>query len=162
MSLDNSRVEERRDLGSKLEALRAQFIEQNPLSKEAAQRARCGLPGGTTRSVLQSDPFPIAIKSAHGATLTSVDGREYVDFVSDFTAGLFGHSNDAIRDAVVCAASGGFSLGAVTELEARLSESIRGRFPSIELVRFCNSGTEANTYALAAALAHTGRDKVRL
>jgi glutamate-1-semialdehyde 2,1-aminomutase len=160
MSLCETRPSNLRALESRLETLKAQFIERNPLSKEAAERARLSLPGGTTRSVLHSEPFPVAIKSARGAVLTSIDGHEYIDFVSDFTAGLFGHSNDAIQDAVVRAASSGFSLGAVTELESRLSQSICGRFPSVELVRFCNSGTEANTYALAAALAYTRRNKV--
>lgn len=148
-------------LEQKLAIAIARFVSQNPLSKQAAERARAsGLPGGTTRSVLHAEPFPLAVASARAARLTSLDGVEYVDFVSDFTAGLFGHSCDAVRDAVVRAAETGFSLGAVTELEARLAESVRGRFGSVELVRFCNSGTEANTFAIAAALAYTGRKKV--
>jgi glutamate-1-semialdehyde 2,1-aminomutase len=66
-----------------------------------------------------------------------------------------------LQEAITQAASNGFSLGAVTELEAELAESIKARFASINLVRFCNSGTEANTYALATALEYTRRKKVR-
>ncbi|KAH8743760.1 pyridoxal phosphate-dependent transferase [Diaporthe sp. PMI_573] len=143
-----------------LDRLISAFVERNPLSKNAIERARIGIPGGTTRSVLDSDPFPLVVRSGRGATLTTVDGSTLTDFQSDFTAGLFGHSHPALRDAVVAAAENGFSLGAVTELEAELSEAVRRRFPRIEQVRYCNSGTEANLYAIGAALAHTGRRKV--
>ncbi|KAL0944561.1 aminotransferase class-iii [Colletotrichum truncatum] len=141
-------------------SLLTEYINQNRRSEKAYQRALKGLPGGTTRAVLESDPFPLVAKSAEGPNLTSIDGKTYIDFVSDFTAGLFGHSNKVIQDAIIGAVTNGFSLGAVTELEAQLSESIKQRFPSIDLVRYCNSGTEANTYAIAAGLAFTGRKKV--
>lgn len=148
-------------LQSKLDKLIAEYGSQNPASKKANDRARQSLPDGSTRSVLASSPFPLSIKSAQGAHLTSVDDKVYVDYVSDFTAGLFGHSNPTLQEAITQAASNGFSLGAVTELEAELAESIKARFASINLVRFCNSGTEANTYALATALEYTRRKKVR-
>jgi glutamate-1-semialdehyde 2,1-aminomutase len=144
----------------KLNGLIAKYVEQNPASKKLHDRARQSLPDGSTRSVLASSPFPLSIKSAQGSRLTSVDDKVYVDYVSDFTAGLFGHSNPTIQEAITQAVSNGFSLGAVTELEAELAESLKARFSSIDLIRFCNSGTEANTYALATALAYTGRKKV--
>lgn len=147
-------------LQEKLGLLVTAFIEQNPCSQNAIERARGGLPGGTTRAVLESEPFPLVMRSGKGATLTSIDGKLYLDFVSDFTAGLFGHSHPAIQQAVLQAAENGFSLGAVTEGEAQLSETIKNRFSSIELIRYCNSGTEANTYAIGTALAYTGRQKV--
>jgi glutamate-1-semialdehyde 2,1-aminomutase len=92
--------------------------------------------------------------------VTSLDGREYVDFISDFSAGLYGHSHPVISQAVSEALATGFSLGGVIEKEAQLAEILCSRFPSIERVRFCNSGTEANTFAIATALAYTGRKKV--
>lgn len=144
----------------KLNGLIAKYVEQNPASKTVHDRARQSLPDGSTRSVLASSPFPISIKSAQGSCLTSVDDKVYVDYVSDFTAGLFGHSNPTIQEAITKAASNGFSLGAVTELEAELAESLKARFSSIDLIRFCNSGTEANTYALATALQYTECKKV--
>ncbi|KAL0942935.1 Beta-phenylalanine transaminase [Colletotrichum truncatum] len=149
-------------LQSHLDRLIGAFVARNPLSKKAIERARVGIPSGTTRSVsvLDSDPFPLVVKSGAGATLTTVDGETLIEFQSDFTAGLFGHSSPELRDSIIAAAENGFSLGAVTELESELSEAIRRRFPSIEKVRFCNSGTEANMYAIGAALAYTGKRKV--
>ncbi|GMF68586.1 unnamed protein product [Aspergillus oryzae] len=82
------------------------------------------------------------------------------DFVSDFTAGLYGHSHPVIKQAVKDALATGFSLGGVVEKEAQLGEILQTRFKSIERVRFCNSGTEANTFALATAKAFTGRNKI--
>ncbi|KAE8358637.1 putative acetylornithine aminotransferase [Aspergillus caelatus] len=150
----------RNALQSKLADAVADFISKNPSSKKAIERASESLPGGTTRAVLESDPFPLVVRSGSGSTLTSVDGRAYVDFVSDFTAGLFGHSHPALQQAIALAAQNGFSLGAITELEAQVSETIKNRFQSIDLVRFCNSGTEANTYAIGTSLAYTGKKKV--
>ena len=149
-----------KDLQAKLEEAVADFVKQNPSSKQAIERASGSLPGGTTRAVLESDPFPLVVSSGKGSTLTSVDGKTYVDFVSDYTAALYGHSHPDLQQAIAQAAQNGFSLGAVTELESQLSESIKKRFPSIDLIRYCNSGTEANTYALGTALAYTDRKKV--
>lgn len=147
-------------LQTKLDALVTEFIVQNKQSEATITAASKGIPGGTTRSVLDSDPFPLVVKSGKGATLTSVDDKTYVDYQSDFTAGLFGHSHPDLQHAITEAAMNGFSLGATTALEGQLSEHLRERFPSIEQVRFCNSGTEANLYAIAAGLALTGRKKV--
>ncbi|KAJ5111294.1 acetylornithine aminotransferase [Penicillium argentinense] len=147
-------------LAKKLQALVQQYEKSHPESKRAFERAEQVLPGGSTRSVLVSDPFPLVIKSAHGAQFTTVDGVKFDDFLSDFSAGIYGHSHPVIQEAVQQALSTGFSLGGITEKEAELGEILAGRFPSIEKVRFCNSGTEANTFAVATALAHTQRKKV--
>ena len=79
---------------------------------------------------------------------------------SEFTAGIFGHSHPAIRRALDAALDGGWNMGAHGPAEARFAAAICDRFPSIDLVRFTNSGTEANLMAVAAARAITGRDKV--
>lgn len=153
--LQNSNAEEI------LQSLIADYTKSNPNSQNAFERAQHTLPGGNTRSVLHSDPFPLVIKSARDCYVTSLDNREYVDFLSDFSAGMYGHSHPVIKEAIAEALETGFSLGGVTEKEAQLGELIKKRFPSIELIRFCNSGTEANTMALASAVAFTGRKKVR-
>ena len=95
-----------------------------------------------------------------GAHLWDADGHEYVDFLSEFTAGMFGHSHPAIRRALDAALDGGWNMGAHGPAEARFAKAICDRFPSIDLVRFTNSGTEANLMAVAAARAITGRNKV--
>jgi glutamate-1-semialdehyde 2,1-aminomutase len=95
-----------------------------------------------------------------GARLWDLDGHEYVDFLSEFTAGIFGHSHPAIRRAVEQALEGGLNFGAHNATEPRFAAAICARFPSIELVRFTNSGTEANLMAVSAARAITGRPKI--
>ncbi|KAJ5371475.1 uncharacterized protein N7496_007567 [Penicillium cataractarum] len=137
-----------------------EFIRSNPQSQEAFQQAQLILPGGNTRSVLNATPFPLSIESAQDAFVTSVDGKRYLDFVSDFSAGLFGHSHPEISHAVETAVNYGFSLGAVTRKEAKLASTIQERFVSIEQIRFCNSGTEANIYAIATSMAFTKRSKI--
>jgi glutamate-1-semialdehyde 2,1-aminomutase len=95
-----------------------------------------------------------------GARLWDLDGHEYVDFLSEFTAGIFGHSHPKIRRAIEQALDGGLNFGAHNAAEARFAAAICARFPSIELVRFTNSGTEANLMAVSAARAITGRPKI--
>ncbi|KAL4918861.1 putative acetylornithine aminotransferase [Aspergillus aurantiobrunneus] len=143
-----------------LSALRADFITANPKSRAAFERARSVLPGGNTRAVFNSQPFPLVLESAQGCEVTSLDGRTYLDFASDFTAALHGHSHPVIRDAVAEALTKGFAHGGVMEKEAELGEIIRRRLPSMEKMRFCNSGTEANMYAVALALVVTKRNKI--
>ena len=147
-------------IDKKLAARLERYVAAHPLSKQAFERAQQVLPSGSTRSVLVSDPFPLVLKSAEAAHITTVDGLVFEDFISDFSAGLYGHSHPVIHAAVQDALSIGFSLGAITEKEAELAEILTQRFPSFEKVRFCNSGTEANTFALATALAYTQRKKV--
>ncbi|KAJ5805729.1 acetylornithine aminotransferase [Penicillium pulvis] len=136
------------------------YISSNPHSQEAFDKARRILPGGNTRSVLYAVPFPLCTQSAHDAFITSIDGKEYVDFVSDFSACLFGHSHPTIARAIDGALKFGFSLGAITQKETDLAYKLQQRFNSIERVRYCNSGTEANIYAIAAAKAFTRKSKV--
>src|ERR1700719_5305585 len=95
-----------------------------------------------------------------GARLWDIDGHEYVDFLSEFTAGIFGHSHPAIRKAIEAALDQGLNFGAHNALEARFAAAICARFPSIELVRFTNSATEANLMAVSAARAVTGHAKI--
>ena len=82
--------------------------------------------------------------------------------MSEYSAAMLGHSHPAIAAAVQEALRDGWNLGGATLYEAELARCIQRRFESVELVRFCNSGTEANMMALAAAMAFTGRKKVRL
>jgi glutamate-1-semialdehyde 2,1-aminomutase len=118
------------------------------------------MPGGNTRTTLHYGPFPLAMQGGRGSHLTDVDGHSYVDFVNEHTAGLFGHSDPVIGEALHRAIDGGFVLGAPNPFEHRLAEALVRRFAAIERVRFCNSGTEANLLALAAARAFTGREAV--
>ena len=136
---------------------RQRFTAANPASLARHQAAKQSLPGGNTRAVLYYDPFPLAMTGGEGNRLTDLDGHTYVDFVSEYTAGLYGHRNALIADAIRQVADSGWVLGAPNPFEAKLGEAIVARFPAIERVRFCNSGTEANLMALSTARAVTGR-----
>ncbi|MGH6789442.1 MAG: aspartate aminotransferase family protein [Pseudolabrys sp.] len=139
---------------------REEYAAKNPNSRLANQRAQAVMPGGNTRSVLHFDPFPLTMVKGVDAQLFDVDGHSYIDFVGEYSAGLFGHSNPVIKAAVHEALELGTVMASPTLLEANLAEVVRARFPSMELLRFCNSGTEANLMAIVTAMAVTKRRKV--
>jgi glutamate-1-semialdehyde 2,1-aminomutase len=147
-------------LSAALEAARERYARSNPESNRLHREASRHLPGGNTRTVLFHSPFPLRFVRGEGCRLRDADGHEYIDFLSEYTAGVYGHSHPVIRRAVEEALSFGLNVGGHTPLELRLAEAIRSRFPNIELVRFTNSGTEANLMAIVAARAFTGRDRV--
>ena len=147
-------------LGTALIEARRRYVDAHPISANWAMRASNVLPGGNTRSVLHFDPFPFRVASAERQHLVDVDGHRYVDLLGNYTAGLLGHSPEPVRAAAHAAIDDGWALGAVHSNEVRLAELIVERFPSLEQVRFTNSGTEANLMALALATHHTGRNKV--
>lgn len=138
------------------------FIAANPESKARFEAAQRNMPGGNTRTILHYDPFPVAIVKGEGARLIDLDGHTYVDYLGEFTAGLYGHSEPAILAAIQEASSGGLVLGGPNRYEARLAELICARFPAVDLVRFCNSGSEANLMCLNLARAATGRDAIMI
>jgi glutamate-1-semialdehyde 2,1-aminomutase len=148
------------DLDAAIVAARQHYAAARPESRAWAQRAGAVFPGGTTRSSLDVDPFPIRVDRAAGALLWDVDGHEYVDLLGDFTAGLLGHNPAPVLAAASRAMDGGWAFGAVHGDEVRLAELIVARFPSIDQVRFTNSGTEANLMALALATHHVGRRRI--
>lgn len=143
-----------------LAAAKDRYVAANPSSREHHLKAAQVLPGGNTRTVLFSEPFPITLAGGRGCTITSLDGREYVDFLGDYSAGLYGHSHPVLREALLRALDHGWVMGGHVRLEEELARLVCDRFASIELVRFTNSGTEANLFAISAARAVTGRDKV--
>lgn len=141
-------------------AAESRYAEKRPLSKELFDRASTVMPGGSTRSVLDVQPFPFRVASAAGCQLTDVDGLTYIDFLGDYSAGLLGHDPAPVRAAVHAALENGWSFGGVHTDEIRAAEAVVNRFPSIEQVRFTNSGTEANLMALQLARHHTGRNRI--
>jgi glutamate-1-semialdehyde 2,1-aminomutase len=147
-------------LDDALRQARDRFVAANPRSRAAHEKAAESMPGGNTRTTLFYPPFPLTMASADGCRLTDLDGHTYVDLLGDYTAGLYGHNNPVIRKAVDAALDGGWNLGAHGEHEARLAAVLCERVPSLELVRFTNSGTEANLLAIATATLHTGRRTV--
>ncbi|KAI0024319.1 pyridoxal phosphate-dependent transferase [Xylariomycetidae sp. FL0641] len=145
---------------SALAAAVARFEAANPTSKQLHATAAGLLPGGNTRTLLHTSPFPLSMARGRGAFVWDEDGHKYTDFVGELTAGLYGHSHPAIRAAVLSTFDAvGLSLGATTAQEARYAGLLCQRF-GLERVRFANTGTEANLHALNGARAFTGRRKV--
>ncbi len=141
-------------------AARAHYVAQNPKSAGLQGEAAAHLPGGNTRTTLFHGPFPLRFTGGKGYTLTDADGHAYTNFISEYTAGMFGHSHPVIRKAIERALDFGINIGGHTELEVRLAAAIRARIPSIERIRFTNSGTEANLMNVTLARNWTKRQKI--
>jgi glutamate-1-semialdehyde 2,1-aminomutase len=147
------------DIDAALTEAKETYVARNPGSFARYVEATAVMPGGNTRTVLFYPPFPLAMARAEGCRLWDIDGTEYVDFLGEYTAGLYGHSHPVIRAAVDRALDGGISLGAHNMLEAKFARAVCDRF-ALERVRFTNSGTEANLLALTLARVFTKRPKL--
>ena len=132
-------------------------------SQEWFRRARAVMPGGVNspvrafQAVGGSPPF---IASASGATLTTVDGVELIDFISSWGAIILGHAHPRIVDAITAAAHGGTSFGVPAPAEVEVAEMIRRLVPSMEVMRMVNSGTEACQSAIRVARGATGKNGI--
>ena len=112
---------------------------------------------GTTRNVVFMKPYPVVMASGEGPYLTDVDGHRYLDLCGEYSAGMFGHSHPVITKAMHDAIDKGFALGSVNQYEGKLGRLVCERFPSIEKVRFSNSGTEAVTTCLSLIRAYRAK-----
>ena len=148
------------NLHAALDEAEQAFSARNPESASNYRASTGSMPGGNTRTVIHFSPFPLTFTRAEGARLWDADGHEYSDFMGEYTAALYGHSDPVILNAIESAMRQGIVRGGANDNEAAFSAAICDRFPAIDRVRFCNSGTEANLYALSAARAWTGRSDV--
>src|SRR5215475_1654515 len=128
------------NLDSAVAEAEQRYVAANPNSARFNQSAKAVLPGGNTRTTLHYGPFPLTMRSAKGSRVTDVDGHSYVDFINEHTAGLFGHSEPVIQAALKQAIDDGLTLGAPNVYEHELAAAISARFPSMQRLRFCNSG----------------------
>jgi glutamate-1-semialdehyde 2,1-aminomutase len=129
-------------------------------SRELYDRATRVLPGGVNspvRAFRAVGGTPFFVAHAHGSSVADVDGQEYVDYVCSWGALILGHAPPAVLAAVASASERGWTYGAPCELEVELAEEVRRRMPSLEMMRFVNSGTEATMAAVRLARAATGR-----
>jgi glutamate-1-semialdehyde 2,1-aminomutase len=147
-------------LAATLERLEAGYRQANPTSERMFERAKGVMPGGNTRAVLYYDPFPLTFVRGEGATVTDADGHSYANYVGEYGAGLFGHSDPRLKHAAIAAIEDGVMLGGLNGYEAPFAELIRTRFPSMERLRFVNSGTEANLFAITTARMATRRSDI--
>lgn len=132
-------------------------------SSEAFAQAQNLMPGGVSSPVRAYKAVggdPVYIRSGKGAMVTDLDGLEYVDFVGSYGPLILGHAPDTVLAALSKAAARGTTFGMPTEAESQLAEMVIDAVPSVEMVRFVNSGTEAAMSAIRLARAATGRPAV--
>ncbi len=135
------------------------------LEKSAAAfaRAKKFMPGGVNspvRSYKSVDCTPPFIARAKGSHIFDIDGNDYIDYVGSWGPMILGHAHEKVVTALKNAVERGTSYGAPTELETRLAELVQKFYPSIEVLRMVNSGTEATMSALRVARGFTQRDKI--
>jgi len=132
-------------------------------SEELFLKAQTLLPGGVdspVRAFRSVGSQPLFIDRGEGAYVFDVDGNRYLDYVLSWGPLILGHANDAISRVICETARKGTSFGAPSPLELELAKRVMGFYPSMERVRFVNSGTEATMSAIRLARAYTKRDYI--
>ena len=138
----------------------ASYSAANPISAGLHKKASTFMPGGDTRNSIYWDPFPIYITSGDGTTLTDADGNQRTDFVNNMTTLILGHRPPEVTSALTEQISKGLSFPAPSPSVVRWAELMCERVPSLDKVRFVNTGTEATLNAIRAARAFTGKQKL--
>ncbi|MDO4944746.1 MAG: glutamate-1-semialdehyde 2,1-aminomutase [Ruminococcus sp.] len=132
-------------------------------SKELYSKALGFMPGGVNSPVRAYGSVgrtPLFIESAKGSKIYDEDGNEFIDYVCSWGPNILGHCDPAVISAVTEACGRGLTFGACHKGEIRLAQLIQKHFPSMEMLRLVNSGTEAVMSAIRAARGYTGRDKI--
>ena len=137
-----------------------EYRERTPRSRALHEEAQRYLPSGDTRFGTTFAPYPTYIDYAQGSFLHDVDGNVILDFDNNATALIHGHARPEVVRAIQDQAARGTAWRAPNQHQVRLAEILSKRMPSMERLRFCNSGTEANMQAIKLARAFTGKDKI--
>ena len=127
------------------------------LSEELFNRASKLFPGGVNSPVRFYSPYPTYFSRASGSRIFDVEGKEYLDFCMGFGVNFAGYSNAEIAEEIMYLLDNTIPEGVPTENEITLGETIQKAVPSVERMRFTNSGTEATMHAIRLARAFTGR-----
>lgn len=136
---------------------------QDEKSRQAFARAQAVIPGGVNspvRAFKSVGREPVFIERGAGPRIWDIDGNSYVDYVGSWGPLIAGHAHPEVVAAIKSAAERGTSYGAPTEIESELAEEVLKAYPSMEMVRMVNSGTEATMSALRLARGVTGRSKI--
>ena len=132
-------------------------------SDELFTQAQNVIPGGVNspvRAFAGVGGTPVYFNRAQGAYVYDEDDNQYIDYVASWGPMILGHSHPEIIKAVQAKAVDGLSFGAPTEIETEIANKVVELVPSIEMVRFVSSGTEATMSAIRLARGYTGRDKI--
>ena len=131
-----------------------------PTSRALHERAVKVMPGGTTRTTTYFDPYPLYIERGDGCRIWDADGAERLDMLGNYSAMILGHAHPKVVEAINKQAARGTAFAAANPIEVELATLLCERVPSLDLVRFCNSGTEATMFAMRLARSFTGRPKI--
>jgi glutamate-1-semialdehyde 2,1-aminomutase len=137
-----------------------EYVSKTPKSKALYDRAGKVLPAGVSYGIRYFEPYPFYTVKAKGSRLWDVDGNEYIDFWLGHSALILGHSPPEVVQAVKRKLEDGTHYGTSHELEIELAEEVAKMVPNAEMMRFTNSGTEANMFATRLARSYTGRRKI--
>jgi glutamate-1-semialdehyde 2,1-aminomutase len=138
----------------------AEYTAKTSRSRALHEEAVSVMPGGNSRTTTFFDPYPFYFQRGQGAHIWDADGTERIDFNNNYTSLVIGHAHPDVVKAVQSVAESGLSFPGPTEHEVRLAELLTRRIPSLQSVRFTNSGTEATMNAVRLARAFTGRPKL--
>ena len=136
------------------------FIASAPISRRKQAEAEKYLPGGSSRGTAYFDPFPHFIERGEGHYLYDADGNQLLDFMINATSLILGHAHPDVTRAIQEQAARGTAFTGPTDPQVRMAKLLTDRVPSVDLVRFTNSGTEGTMMAIRAARAFTGREKM--
>ena len=136
------------------------FMRRTKGSGEWDARAKKSMPGGDTRASSYYTPYPAYMVRGDGCYLYDYDENKYLDFLNNYTSLIHGHGHPATVSAIQEQAVRGTVLGSAAEVTVEHAEMLCDRVPSLESVRYCNSGTEATHLAMRAARAFTGKDVI--
>ena len=137
-----------------------EYLAKTSRSRALHEEALAVMPGGNSRTTTFFDPYPFYLQRGQGAHVWDADGVDRLDFNGNYTSLILGHAPPEVVKAVQDAATLGMSFPGPTEHEIRLAEILTRRLPSMERLRFTNSGTEATMNAVRLARAFTGRSKI--
>lgn len=136
------------------------FLDPSSQSSRLYQKAKKYMPGGNSRTTVFFTPHPFYAVRGQGCIITDAEGIERIDFHNNYTSLIHGHADPDVVKAIRKQLPLGTAFGAPTESEIELAKLLTERIPSVEQIRFANSGSEAVLMTIRAARAYTGRDKI--
>lgn len=136
------------------------FVADTPVSRRKQAEAEKYLPGGSSRGTAYFPPYPHFIERGEGHYIYDADGNRVLDFMINATSLILGHAHPDVTRAIQEQAARGTAFTGPTDAQVRLAKTLTERLPSVDSIRFANSGTEGTMMAIRAARAFTGRPKI--
>jgi glutamate-1-semialdehyde 2,1-aminomutase len=136
------------------------YVAKTPKSRALQAEAEKVLPGGSSRGTAYFPPYPFFADHGDGHYVYDVDGNRYLDFMLNATTLIVGHANPTVVEALTEQTRKGTAFSTPTEVQVRVARLLCDRIPSLDTIRFTNSGTEGTLMAIRAAWAFTGKHKL--